>query len=52
MLELFDATKLGLGLYVYKEKEHLVPIRSASRFLCDLECHYSINQLERLAVVW
>ena len=48
-----DASKEGLGA-VLEQRQHCswVPIAFASRFLNAAESHYSINELELLAVVW
>ncbi len=48
-----DASKEGLGA-VLEQRQHCswVPIAFASRFLNAAESHYSVNELELLAVVW
>ena len=50
-----DASKLGLGAVLQQKdgnENNWRPIHFASRFLTPLECKYSINELELLAVVW
>ena len=48
-----DASKQGLGAVLQQcEENKWKPIAYASRFLYELECKYSINELELLAVVW
>ena len=48
-----DASNQGLGAVLQQNGEYnWKPIAYASRFLTDFEAKYSINELERLAVVW
>ena len=48
-----DASKFGLGAVLQQcEENKWKPIPYASRFLTVLECKYSINELELLAVFW
>ena len=50
-----DASKLGSGAVLQQKdgnENNWRPIHFASRFLTPLECKYSINELELLAVVW
>ena len=48
-----DANKSGLGTVLQQnDGNNWRPIHFASRFLTPLQCKYSINELEKLAVVW
>ena len=47
------ASKQGLGAVLQQcEEIKWTPIAYASRYFCELESKYSINELELLAVVW